>query len=305
MKSFFVRHTERLSVRDEDLQRLWSQNKLAIHYPDRLDGDKSVDNDSKLPEDYPNKNPNARSPMRALKELADNGGYVWVESRIEPQIAKVGIVSPQDIELFPATWTSNAKYREREDTKAILKAVKFNKKRTIRVGEAVGLRAGKPRQGTIVRWHKCGKRLADLVEGNDPRTEWENLSTEQQEAVCAEFLRHHGGHHGGEHLRLDFLLLPVGRTLKDVDIYGLDASGSELFAQITYRKPDDGPFKDKLEKLTQYTNANRNTKLVFFCDCTDATKEKGVHFIPVDRGQDSVLNWVKRNPKYCDALFTF
>lgn len=301
MKSFFIRHTERLSVRDEDLRQLWDQDKLAIHYPDRLDGDKSVDNDSKVPDDYPYKDTRARSAMRALKELADNGGYVWVESRIDPQIAKVGIVSPQDIEVFAAKWTHSAKYSGREGTKAALKVVRFDRKRSIRVGEAVGLRAGLPRQGTIVRWHKCGTRLADLIEGNEPRLQWEDLSTEQQEAACAEFLRYRGGNHP----RLHFLLLPVGRTLKDVDIYGLDNSGSEVLAQVTYHKPGSKQFDEKLSRLKLYSNSHKDTKLVYFCNCGEPSDSGGVHLIPVREGEDSVLSWIKQNSVYSSALFTY
>lgn len=305
MESFFARHTKQLSVRDDNLQQLWNQNKLAIHYPDRLDGSKSVDNDSKLPEEYPDKLPNgkrtnAKTAMGTLKELADSGGYVWVENRKYPGVAKVGKVNPQCIEIFSAQWTYNPEYSEREGTPAALKTVRIDEPRLIRVGEAIGLRAAKPRQGTIVRWHKCGTRLADLIEGNTPLPEWENLSTEQQEAACAEFLRYHEE----THPLLRFLLLPVGRTLKDIDIYGLDKSGNEIFAQVTYYGPGVKKFDEKLKKLKQYANRDKDTKLIYFCDCDDVAEDDGVHYIPVKSGKNSVLSWIKRNSTYCKALFS-
>lgn len=57
MKSYFIRHTKDISVRDEDLEKLWRQNKIAIHYPDLPDpvnGIGDVDNESRDPNEYPN-----------------------------------------------------------------------------------------------------------------------------------------------------------------------------------------------------------------------------------------------------------
>lgn len=90
-----------------------------------------------------------------------------------------------------------------------------------------------------------------------------NLSTEQQEAACAEFLRHHDG----DHPRLEYLLLPAGRTLKDVDTYGLDPAGEEVFAQVTYREPSGKEFREKLGKLKEYAGDGAGAKLVYFCSC--------------------------------------
>lgn len=286
-----------MSVREEDLQDLWDQNRIAIHYPDRLDDDGTVDNDSKDPDHYPGK---ARTAMRVLKELAENGGYVWVESRVDKKRAKVGRVYPGDIEVCRAKWTHSTDYPNREGTDAALKSIQFECVDTVETGKAIGLRAAQPRQSTIVRWHKCGTRLADLVEGNAPSQEWENLSTEQQEAACAEFLRHHEG----DHPRLEYLLLPVGRTLKDVDIYGLDPDGHEILAQVTYHEPGSKQFREKLDKLKEYANSDTNVKLIYFCRCEDVAKDHGVHCIPVKNEKSGVMGWIKANPAYCDALFT-
>lgn len=288
-----------MSVRDEDLQDLWNQNKIAIHYPDRLDGDKSIDNDSKTPDDYPSRDP--KSAMRALRELADNGGYVWAESRVDKKKAKVGRVrAGQEIEIYCAKWTYSIDYPDREGTNAALKTLQLEDVRTVETNEAIGLRAGIPIQRTIARWHKCRTRLADLVEGNAPLQEWENLSTEQQEAVCAEFLRHHEGGHPS----VEFLLLPVGRTLKDVDIYGLDSDGNKVLAQVTNYKSGDKQFREKLEKLKNYANDDNSIKLVYFCQCKDIVEDEGVHFIPVESEIAGVMSWIKANPVYGDALFT-
>lgn len=211
-------------------------------------------------------------------------------------------MKPQEIKRHRGEWTSNPDCPAREGTEAVLKTVQLDidTVQLVETGEAVGLRAGRPRQGTICNWSNCGTRLADLVEGRSPSREWANLSTEQQEAVCAEFLRHHNG----DHPRLEFLLLPVGRTLKDVDIYGLDNDGKEVFAQVTYRQPGGKEFHEKLEKLKGYANDNAGVKLVYFCRCGEAEEKDGVHYIPVEGERDGVIGWVNANPSYSAAMFT-
>lgn len=301
MRSYFIRHTKDMSVRDEDLEDLWNQNRIAIHYPDFLDGIGRVDNESTNPDDYPS---SANTTVKTLKNLADKGGYVWAESRVDRR-AKVGLVKPQEIELYRGKWTLNLDYPARKGTEAILKTVQLDKVKLVKTGEAVGLRAGRPRQGTICQWHKCGTRLADLVECRPVYRVWANLSTEQQEAACAEFLRHDDG----DHPRLKYLLLPVGRTLKDVDIYGLDPDGQEIFAQVTYRKrPDrqtrDKKFQEKLETLKGYANIDTGVKLVYFCRCEKVDQEDGVCYIPLESNRGGVIEWINANLSYSEALFT-
>ena len=32
MRSYFVRHTQKLTIRDADLKNLWDEDRVAIHY---------------------------------------------------------------------------------------------------------------------------------------------------------------------------------------------------------------------------------------------------------------------------------
>lgn len=105
MESYFVRHTKGVSVRDEDLEYLWSQHKVAIHYPVYVEGIGSADNESLNPEDYPGRPDSwAKTSVRTLSDLATSGGYVWAESRVDGR-AKVGLVTPQKVEPYRARWT--------------------------------------------------------------------------------------------------------------------------------------------------------------------------------------------------------
>ena len=47
-----VRHTEKLTIRDADLKKLWDEDRVAIHYPDENKVRKSEDSRSLEPEDY-------------------------------------------------------------------------------------------------------------------------------------------------------------------------------------------------------------------------------------------------------------
>jgi hypothetical protein len=180
--------------------------------------------------------------------------------------------------------------------KPSLKRCASRKNRCASSGGQVGLRAGRPRQGTIVRWN-CGTRLADLVEGRDPEEEWSNLSTEQQEAACAEFLRLQ--RERNDLPRLRYLLLPVGRTLKDVDVYGLAEDGRELFAQVTYHTRGSRSSDEKVDKLRVYGEGGAH--LVYFGKGEDAVTKGGIHFVSAE---DQVLAWIKeQSPEYRSSLF--
>jgi hypothetical protein len=106
-KSYFIKHTAVLSVQDEDLDRIWKQDKIAVHYP----GDGVGPDSTSLNPDHYEKDSEKRS-IRFFKELADNGGYVWAETRYR-QTAKVGIIKPQEPDFVSAVWTASTDPRYR------------------------------------------------------------------------------------------------------------------------------------------------------------------------------------------------
>lgn len=288
MKSYFVRHTDKISVRRDDINEIWDLDKVAIHFPGQGKEDsKSID-----PNDY-----NKLSDSRAIKcfaELNRNGGYVWAEYYTKDDI-KIGKIKPNSFEIFESTWSRDRRSAQaRKGDKAILKALQMENVRIAKPYEAMSLRAARPRQGTIVRWKAIGNRLEHLVEKKPIDKTWDNLSPEQQETVCTEYLRSADLR---ECSKLEFLLLPIGRTLKDVDIYGYTKDQREIFAQVTHYKKNDKTCKQKIEKLKRYRK--RKAYLVFFCNCDDAVKEDSILFIPITE----VFEWLKRNKTYLEKLF--
>jgi hypothetical protein len=51
MRSYFVRHTDKLLVRDEYLKELWDEDCVAIRYPDKASGYEDEYSRSLAPED--------------------------------------------------------------------------------------------------------------------------------------------------------------------------------------------------------------------------------------------------------------
>lgn len=148
----------------------------------------------------------------------------------------------------------------------------------------------------LSRWWKCRNGLAALVEGGKGTREWGDLSTEQQEAACAECLRLHGK----EGLpRPKRLLLPVGRTLEDVDIYGIDETGKPVYAQVTFldTERDAGASRSKISSPKKY---GEDSTLVYFCRNPSSEEEEGVFFVDVER---EVRWWIRGDDDHEKATF--
>ncbi len=74
---------------------------------------------------------------------------------------------------------------------------------------------------------------------------------------------------------LQRLLLPVGKTLEDVDIYGVAEGGALVYAQVTNHRVSTKAAREKATRLRTYRDAYANedassdvrgtgTRLVFF-----------------------------------------
>lgn len=299
--SYFVRHPF-IPVRDEDLEKLWAQNKIAVHLP-------GVGGNSKGPNPNNHQKLWEKMAFMRFKGLANNGGYVWAETRVKPGVAKVGRVSPQKPESFPAIWAAskNPKYAGKAGSEVVLQTLRLEDVKEVAPNEAVNLRAERPVGGVMRPWTVCGSRLKALIEGSPIDHTWSNLTPRQQRAVSAEFLRLQ---RKPGYPQLKFLLTPSGITFDDVDVYGMEEDGTTVYAQITSRKKGSSWVKWKVEKLKKFDRPGN--RLVCFCRTSntdgDGTRslfplgpaqEDGVLFIPVEE----VLRWVEEQPKYARRLF--
>lgn len=294
MESYFIRHTPKLAVVDEAIDHLWQQDMIAIHFPEvhyrSSVTPREVEDETSLDETRYGKR-GARQAVRIFQILNTHGGYVWAEYRGRNE-AKAGVVVPNSFALYETRWRPGTFPYDRT---AKLKTLRLDMVRKIGPGREMALRAARPRQGTVAKWH-VEDRLADVVEGRPVQKSWPRLSTEQQEAACAEYLRDPDS---AQCPRLEHLLLPVGRTLRDVDIFGYASDGRLLYVQVTFGGKEESHLK--IERLKRYRDyGNSDAHLILFCDCEKVHSDDGILLIPWKR----VETWISINPDYQTRLFS-
>lgn len=296
----------------EDLQNLWSQGKLVVHFSS------DDENEMSASKEFKPRTKQERWLAKDLGRLAGNGGYVWVESPRGD--VKVGRVSPEtSIESVsvPKQDLSN------EDNspslfKVTLRTLQLTDTVEVGPGEAMDLRATTPHWPNLTRW-SCRDRLADLVEGRISSKGWAGLRPEIRLAVCAEFLR---GHQDQRYPGLSYLLLPArdrdpGRQDVDpnpygVDLVGIGRDGEDLFAQVPLEN-DNQKYNvrmgRKARQLLRWRSPGKT--LICFWDPWSAYlgyeaegdpepwEEKGILYIRIDE----VLRWVESQSGLAERVF--
>jgi len=271
VRTYFIRHTEELDIDDTTREMLWETRRIAIHFPVDKSGQlPERDNSSLALADYSG---SARKAIRILTELAREGGYVCAEYYPRKECL-LGYVAPDSqIELVYGKWGKRQGLTDRE---AALKSIVLGKAKPFRRAD-LAILVGRPRQGTISRWPSARNLIENLVEGRRINPSLELLSPDQQEILCSEFLRSAAAEALGL-ARLAHLVLPVGRTMRDIDIFGISDRGMRIFAQVTYRSTKQSGAK--LKALLDYADIGRS-ELILFCDCSHVEEKEGVRIIPL------------------------
>lgn len=287
MKTYYIRHTKDLDIDNITRVHLWKNRKIAIHFPHDKDGIlREKDNDSLDPNDYSGDDKGA---ITVLNELAKDGGYVCAEYSLpDKNECLVGYVKPHsEIKFIQGTWGDLKGYSGRP---AILKALSLQKVKVIKPSEQTKLLIGRPRRGTIARWHEADEKVENLVNGiKKSNPDLKDLKPAQQETLCSEFMRLPEITFPRLPI-LSHLLLPIGRNMKDVDIYGISQDGKEIFAQVTYSKFEEAEVKKKCKKLSKYSDEGKN-HLVFFCNTKEPKKdEDGILIFPIQQVFDRFIS---------------
>lgn len=255
MKTYFIRHSSALSISRATIDALWQQDRIAIHYPVDNSGDFELfDSESLDPDDYSG---SAKSNLQRFKDLARNGGYVFAAYRGKPG-GMIGYVAPgSKVEIFRGEWRQKGDAAARE---AVLKSIELENSRKLNAGQAISLTAVQPRQGTFCQWHKVGTRVVDLVDGNTCMS-LGSLTPDLQEVMCMEYMRTKKAAENGLP-QIEYTLMPVGRTMKDIDILGVDKYKQKVSVQVTFGRFNKAG--EKFKKLDQYLNSGHKT--VYFCN---------------------------------------
>jgi len=263
MKTYCAHHTGTLDIDDAEIARLRGQGLIAIHYPwDKHYREGCSDSQSLNPDDYEGK---AKGAIRALNEASKEGGFIFATYRGQPK-SLMGTVAPgTPIELFNTHWKSEP------GRTAILKTLKLTTYSEPSSSLQARLGALTPQRSTFTRWPGIGDQVEHAVMGNQTPPSLSSMSVPQQEVMCSEYLR---AHDLQDVPRLQALLMPVGRTMKDFDIVGIATDGRPLLAQVTF-----GTNPEKLERFTAHDDGTNH--LVYFCGESEPRKIGNAHIIPL------------------------
>lgn len=299
--TYFARHTQALDIDDSTRKELWVNQRIAIHFPHTKDnGQSDRDSESLDPNDYEG---SARKAIRALRSLSENGGYVCAQyyGYEESLVGVVRANSP--IELLRGKWGNLYGLAGRI---AVLKTLQLRRVKQIAPMECPVILVGRPRQGTLMRWPKAGLVIANLVEDKACEAALCDLMPAQQEIICSEFLRLPEAEQLGLPT-LAHLILPIGRTMKDVDIYGLAKDGKRILAQVTFSSYESSEATWKLDRLKQLNDSCRS-HLILFCN-TEADRiavKDDIKIVPINtvfsrfRNSDDGSRWLSLavSPRY-------
>ena len=217
--------------------------------------------------------------MRILAALASEGGYVCAEFSQHDRCL-VGYVPPKtQIELFRGVYGhQDPKLAGRP---AILKSLRLRRAKCIEAADAHLIRIGRPQQGAISRWPSAKNRIADLVEERRRRSSLSSLLDYQQDVMVSEFLRTPAARRARLPLVAQYLT-SIGRTMKDVVLYGITSTGQKVLAQITYLGLSQ--CDKKLQALRRHRSSN--TRLVLFCNCEAPSSVGGVQIFPLKQAYE-------------------
>lgn len=279
--SYFVRHTQDIAVSTQAWQSLYEENRIAIHFPDA-----GNETNTRLdPASYRDRA--ARQPVEVFRVLNELGGFVWAQFKLPAGTrVKVGRVIPGSFECLETTWDSpdpKGKHGHcRTGDPTALKSLRLSDARALDPHEAQNLRNARPK-GAAARWECIDDALERLVDRRPPAAAWKSLTTDQQETMCAEFLRSGANPSLPE---LEVLLARVGGSRAVIDVEGLARDGILIHAQVTLHGISTRDGAAKLEALRQIVGESHR---VFFATAERYELRDDVHIVPISE----VETWVR------------
>lgn len=255
MKAIFIRN--KLGCSDTMLNHLWEKRLIAIHFEDIFSTD---------PKDY-----HKSSAIKAIKKLNNycKDGVIVGSTypKIHPDTILVGeIPAGSQIEKLE-------EYGNR-----IYKVVQMEKVREVFYKDYPLLLAVQPRQMTLNGWPSAKNTLESILGMKELEIGVRSLAPQQIEVICYEYMRYKG--------IIQVLRMPIGRALKDIDIWGLDGQCNDVIAQVTLA---DNPkvISEKVERLKSY----KGMAHIFFgpSSCENAVEHGSMKYIPIELAFQTLL----------------
>jgi len=128
-----------------------------------------------------------------------------------------------------------------------------------------------PQQGTFCRWKSMENCIATWYHTGSLPVEVGSLTPGQLEVLCYEYMK--------DGNIIERLLCPIGRALREIDIVGIAADGSRVFAQVTFAT-NRNILMDKASRLLEFGHGRG--KCIMFCPVLDFSFE-GVECISIPK----------------------
>lgn len=224
----FIRH--KMCSTEKFRRKLLKDGKIALHYSD---------NPNYLDPSYKKSGKHA---IRRLQSYCQTGAYVAAEFEEGWLVGKIS--SGSEIEPLKADCGGEAHAKEHSSGGTVLHLYKTVQLKDFKVlKNPLALISARPQQGSVCRWRVVGDRVRRMIEDGVLPCELGALSTAEQEVLCYEWLKTQG--------KLQRLLLPIGRTLMDLDIVGINSEGGKVLAQVTFN-PGPSECAEKMRRLSSY-----------------------------------------------------
>jgi hypothetical protein len=252
MQTVYIRHN--FGQYKEVLECLWTNRLIAIHY---------ADIESTNPDDY---EVAGKRSMRRLSQYCKSGAIVgaaytaFIHDKMLVGEIEIGSI------IKPCHVNTNT-----NGVCLVLKVVEIKNPKVVSYEDYPLLLAIQPRLGTVMGWPSAEKYLAAILAGRCLDRDVSSLAPGQLEVMCYEYLRCQG--------ILKALLLPIGRTMMNVDIFGLGENGENVIAQVT-QSNDQKTIEEKFKRLK--SEKFQNSKLFFFGPEQCRINNQGVNYVAIE-----------------------
>lgn len=275
---YYVRH--KMHIQPEDIEKIMKEGKIAIHF-----ADEEWDSDA-----YKKRGVNfkaAKKALNLLKDMNDEGGWVIADytsalsngSDSDEGTFLIGLVKRGSKDVYLSInacredHTKISALKERDNKRHKYKVLSLEKPTLLKASSYGLLQIPFPR-GSVSRVKQMSHEKVEKMYKKERLPEDVNsLAPSQLEVLCEEYLRDSRD----DLPRLESLIGPIGGSIKDVDIAGIDQDGDLVYAQVTH---EGGKNKTK-RKVTRLLKWGRDAKLLYFAP-PDAQVEKDQGVTPLD-----------------------